>query len=165
MNNNRKWLTIGALVGGVGLIGFALFKYFKTQIELAKNFDWKILGVKLTGFDMYDISGTVTLNFINNSDLEILVEDFYVEFYINGEYAGFVEETNPFLLAPKGTSTIKTNFSVSAGVLIENLNDSLAYLSREKDAFFDMRGTARVKTGFITVSIPVEFNTSLSQML
>ena len=51
-------LRTGAILGGVGLIGFAIYSYFKRQYDLITDFEWKVLDLK---FDSVSVNLLIIL--------------------------------------------------------------------------------------------------------
>ena len=45
------------LFGGIGLAGFGFYRYFKYQVDMALNYDYKIKNFKVTAGNCYEIYG------------------------------------------------------------------------------------------------------------
>ena len=44
------------IVGGVSVLGYGLYKYFKTQRDLLYAFDYKIIGINIKKFSLTNIA-------------------------------------------------------------------------------------------------------------
>jgi hypothetical protein len=62
-------------------VGYGLYNYFKKQVKLLKDFEWKFLNLKIQNIDLQLIKGVVTIRFTSKSDLEFLVEQFVLDVY------------------------------------------------------------------------------------
>ena len=64
------------LFGGIGLAGFGLYRYFKYQVDMALNYDYKIKNFKVLGYDSDNINVSLELEITNNSSIEILDKEY-----------------------------------------------------------------------------------------
>jgi hypothetical protein len=58
------------LLGGIALAGFGLFRYFKYQIDLALNYDYKIKNFKIVSYDSDKINANLEIE-VENKDISI----------------------------------------------------------------------------------------------
>lgn len=73
------------LFGGIGLAGFGLYRYFKYQVDMALNYDYKIKNFKVLGYDNDNINISVELEIVNNSSFEILVKEYDLKLFFKGK--------------------------------------------------------------------------------
>ena len=161
---NKKIIT-GAIIGGIALFGYSIYYYIKKQTELLKNFQWKILDFGIKQFDAQVIKGTLSVYFSSESDVEITIKQFLVNFYFNGVYVGYVEEQSKFVIPAKGSAIIPLEYTLNPQLIIGNITDIIAYATKEKDGNISIRGNASVKSGFISSSFPIEYDTKISELL
>ena len=161
----KKYLLGTAIIGGVGLIAYSIYRYFTIQAELLKNFEYKILGIKLTKFSFSAINGTLKLLFTSTADLEIEVKEFILDFYLDGERIGYLQESSQFIIPARGTTPIDLDFTINPQLIIGNALDLITFTAQKKDATFKVSGFAKVKSGFINVTLPIEYETSVREML
>jgi LEA14-like dessication related protein len=161
----KKYLLGTAIIGGIGLMAYSIYRYFTTQAELLKNFEYKILGVKLTRFSFSAINGTLKLLFTSTADLEIEVKEFILDFYLNGERVGYLQESSQFIIPARGTTPIDLDFTINPQLIIGNALDLITFTAQQRDATFKVSGFAKVKSGFINVTLPIEYETSVREML
>jgi hypothetical protein len=156
----KKGLIIGSIVAGVGLIGFGMYKYFKKQIDLAKDFDWKLLDLDLSKITINNLSGKVKFRFFNKSDIEVVVNEFYLDFYLSGEYIGWLKDSGEFVIPGKGYNDISFDFTLNPQYVLGNIIDIVSIALKKKDAEFSFKGYMKVKSGFVGSTIKISCDCS-----
>lgn len=150
-------------VGGVGLVAYGFYSYFKKQASLLKDFQWKLLNFDLTKFSLTLIKGKVIIRFTSISDLEFIVEEFILKVYVNGQEAGYVNDTTQSLIPANGYSDIPIEFTINPQYLIKDVADIAAYTLKQKDAIITLNGYVSVKSGFVKATIPIKCNCSVQK--
>jgi hypothetical protein len=161
---NKKAVATVGIIGGLALIGFSIYYYIKRQTDLIKNFTYVITGINFTTFNLSLIKGDITIAFTNTSDIEVLVNEFYVDFFFNDEYVGYLEDKTPFVIKNRETTPVTTEFTLNPQIILGNITNIAVFTTQFKDAAFKVSGKARVKSGFISVTVPVEFRTTLREL-
>ena len=59
------------IIGGVGLAGFGLYRYFKYQVDLAMKYDYKIKNFKYLGIKGNDVNVSATIEITNKSNFKL----------------------------------------------------------------------------------------------
>ena len=162
---NKKNIIIASIVGGVGILAYSIYHYIKKQTDLIQQFDYRILGVRFSDFSLNLIKGTISILFTSKADIEVEVKAFYLDFYFNGNKVGYLEESSSFIIPAKGNSTIDLDFTLNPQLIVGNAVELIEYSTRTKDASIYISGFARLKSGFINVTLPIEYNTTLSELL
>jgi hypothetical protein len=163
--------NVGAiLLGSVAVITGSLLYYFKKQADLIALFQYKILAVKIDSFDPQLITGKVTILFTSISSIEITINEFYLDFYFDGNKVGFIQDVTPFIVPAaigntSGQAQIPFAYSLNPQLVIGNVSDILGYTLKQKDASISLRGYASVKSGFIKATIPITYDTTIKELL
>lgn len=160
----RKAVVIMVL-GGAGLLGFALYTYVQRQKNLLKQFTYKVTKVGIDSFNMTLIKGNISVMFSSDSDIEIVISEFYLDFYFNGIKVGYLQDENPFVVPARGTTEIPFAFSLNPNLIIGNVADILAYTLKRKDAAISVQGMATIKSGFVKATVPVRYDTSIQEIM
>jgi len=159
-----KKVIIGLLaVGGVGLVAYGFYSYFKKQAGLLKDFQWKLLNFDLTKVSLTLVKGKVVIRFSSISDLEFIVEEFILKVYVNGQEAGYVNDVTQSLIPANGYSDIPIEFTINPQYLIKDIADIAAYTLKQKDAIITLNGYCSVKSGFVKATIPIKCNCSVQK--
>ena len=136
------------LFGGIGLAGFGLYRYFKYQIDLALNYDYKIKKFKVESYDSEKINASLEIEVINKSNFQILVNEYDLKISFKGKNFANAKKTTPFLVLPNNSFTLKTqgviNIKESSVAVLPFLQDVLA----KKPINVEVTGFIKVK--FIT---------------
>jgi LEA14-like dessication related protein len=123
------------------------------------------LDLSVTTFNAQIVKGVIKINFTNNSDIEVAVNEFLLDFYFNGEYIGYLQDTTPFIIPIRNSTPISFEFTLNPQLILSNISDILLFSVKAKDATFSVRGKAKVKSGFISTTMPIEFDTTIKEIL
>jgi len=149
------------LFGGIGLAGFGLYRYFKYQVDLALNYDYKIKNFKIDSYDNDNINVSLELEITNNSNFEILVKEYDLKLSFKGKNFADTKTKVPFLVLPKNSFKLKTN-----GVI--NIKESqVAILPFLQDVLgkkpINVEVTGFVKVKFLGINYTLNFNNETFQ--
>lgn len=154
-------LTTVAILGGLGVIGFGLYRYVKKQVDLLSDFEWSVLNVSFDKVSPNLLKGKVVFRFTNKSDIEITITKFYLDLYLNNEYIGWLEDKTEFVIPARGFSDIPIGFSVNPQLVFKNAIDIVLLTTKLKDAIFSFDGAASVKSGFVSTSVKIKCDCSV----
>ena len=162
----KKSTIVGlSILGGVSVFGYALYAYAKKQAMLLENYVYKIVDFKMDTFDAQKIKGTISVWFGSKSDIEVVIDKFILDFYFNGKKVGYIEDTTPFVIPANGFTTIPFQYTLNPQLVFSNAVDIIAYALRQKDAAISVRGYAKVKSGFVSATLPISYDTTIKEIL
>jgi hypothetical protein len=161
----NKKLIGGTILVGVGLFVYSLYSYAKRQASLLEQFTYKISGLKIDTINLQTIKGSISVLFSSLSDVEVIVEKFYLDFYFNGERLGYLEDETAFVIPARGTTNIPFMYTLNPQLIFGNVTDILAYTLRQKDAAISVRGYATLKSGFVKATLPLTYDTTIKEIL
>ena len=153
-----------AILGGIGAIGFAIASYFKKQYDLITDFTWKLLDIRFDSVTPNLIKGRIVFRFENKSDIEITINSFYLDMYLNGSYIGWLKDERVFVIPARGYNDIEFGFSVNPQLFIKSAVDIITFATRLKDAVFSFDGAIGAKSGFVKASIKIKCDCSVKNM-
>jgi LEA14-like dessication related protein len=153
------------IIGGLGLLGFGLYKYFKKQVDLISQFTWKIVSVKNVKISLSEFSMDITFLFTSIADLEAKIEKLYLDLYLQNTNVGFISDDRGFVIPAKGTSLVPLHISINPQSIFKNLIDVTLGVGREKDVRFKFSGFAKIKSGFLSTTLPIKYETSIREYL
>ncbi len=153
------------ILGGVGVIGYALYRYYLKQIDFLKDITYKVIGLKVVGVSANQISMDITTRIFNASNVEATVSEMYLDFLINGIKVGSVNEVKDILILPSQSTDITFNFKFNPRTVGQNLLDIISLSVGAKDVVFDAKGFVKVKSSFIATTIPFEYTNNLKSVL
>mgnify|MGYP001173720804 CR=1 FL=1 len=153
------------ILAGISLLGFAIYRYFKYQVNLLTQFEWKISGIKVKKFSFNQIALDLSILFTSKSDLEAKVNKIYLDLFLEGKNVGFVTEEKPFIIPAKGSHTITLYISINPQLILKNITDILLDITSKKDILFKIDGYADIKSGILSTTLPIKYETSLKSYL
>ena len=149
------------LLGGIALAGFGLFRYFKYQIDLALNYDYKIKNFKILSYDNDKINANLEIQVENKSNFEILIKEYDLKIFYKGKNFANAKKSIPFLVLPNNSFTLKTdgviNVKEAQVTILPFIQDVLA----KRPINFEVTGTIKVK--FIGIDYTLKFNNDTFQ--
>jgi hypothetical protein len=162
----KKSTIVGlSILGGVSVFGYAIYAYAKKQAMLLENYVYKIVDFKMDTFDAQKIKGTISVWFGSKSDIEVVIDKFILDFYFNGKKVGYIEDTTSFVIPANGFTTIPFQYTLNPQLVFSNAVDIIAYALRQKDAAISVRGYAKVKSGFVSATLPISYDTTIKEIL
>jgi hypothetical protein len=158
----KKLLLYGA---GLGVLGFAVYRYFILQQQLLNKFSYRVVAFNFAKITLEEMTVSLRIKFISDADLEAKIESVFLDVYVEGNPVGYISNDNPFVVPAHGSSYIDLTFSFSPKLILRNvLNVALAGFGT-KDIKFSVDGYAKVKSGWLSTTLPVKYSTSLKEKL
>ena len=152
-------------IGGLSLLGFGIYKYFKNQKDLLLKFSWKIQGFRIRKFSKDELTIDLKILFTSVSDIEAKIEKLYFDLLLDGKNVGYISENNTFIIPAKGSATIPLTISINPRGLLNNIIELTLGVVRNKDIVFSLVGFAKVKSGFFYTTLPIKYETSVKEYL
>jgi hypothetical protein len=153
------------IFGGLSVLGYGLYRYFKTQGDILKKFTWKVSGFRILKFSLNELSVDVDFIFTSEALIEAKVNRLYLDLFLDGKNVGYVSEDKPFIIPAKGSSKIPIHISINPQVVFKNIIDLTLGIAKNKDVVFKLNGFANIKSGFISTTIPITYETSIKEYL
>lgn len=153
------------LIGGLGILGFGLYKYFKTQADLLSKYEWKIAGIKILKFSLTSLVLNLKIRFTSKADLEAKIEKIYLDLFLEGKNVGFLTENRSFIIPAKGSSDVDLSVSINPQAVFKNITDIVLGVSKNKDVKLGINGFAKIKSGLFSATLPIVVETSLKEYL
>jgi LEA14-like dessication related protein len=160
-----KNLKPALILSGLAIIGYSLFRYYKKQAEFLKDISYKIVGVRIVRFSSNSVSLNIDAQIYNASNVEATVRQMYLDFFINGIKVGNINEVKDIIIYPMKTSTVSFNFSFNPKMIGQNLVDIISVSVGAKDLIFDIQGFVKIKSSFISATLPFEYTNNLKSLI
>lgn len=161
MKNYRPLLFLA----GAGVIGYSLYRYYMKQITFLKDITYQVVGLRIKSITASSVSMDLTTRIYNASNVEATVKEMYLDFFINGIKVGNVNEVKDILILPSRTTDVTFNFSFNPRLIGKNIKDLISLTIQAKDLNFDIKGYIKVKSSFLTPTIPFEYQNNLKNIL
>ena len=130
MNKTFKNILI---VGGVGAVVYAIYKFYVRQIGLIQNYDYKIIGAKIKKISGNNVQFDTKVRFFNKSKIEVEVQKIYLDVYLEDTLTGFVVENRPFIIASNGSSDIDLQMTFNPQSILKSLASIVLSGFKKKD--------------------------------
>lgn len=160
------------ITGGVLLIGgVAGYYYYTGQIKALKGLEFKIVGYKIITATLDKASIELTIRLFNKSAFEVKVLDFFVDVYLDDKKISTLQPVDQFLVPSKD---LNGNPSYSDAKIIVTFSpkliglDALGFITNylnKKDMNIRVIGSAKLKSSFVTLTVPIEYDTTLKEIL
>lgn len=153
-------------VGGLGAIGFGIYKYYRTQADILADSDVKLDRVELVKQTRTNVTLRFHVKVINNSEQKFTVKSFDFGLFVNDKFIGIVKNSNlNNVILPNGGST-KISFDFILNPSQINFGELLGgvLFSGAKTKLM-IKGNVAVQKGIITVKAPLDINYSLKELI
>lgn len=153
------------LISGVGLLGVALYRYFKTQVKILKDFTWELSALKVIKFSKTEVAMDVTFLFTSSADIEAKIERVYLDIFLQGKNVGYISEDKSFIIPAHGTSAVPLRISINPQSIFQDIINMTLGIAKSKDIQFQLKGFANIKSGFLSTTLPIDYKTTLNEYL
>lgn len=153
------------VVTGLAVIGYALVRYYKQQINFLKDITYQIVGVKIIKVGIDNITLDITNRIYNASNVEATIKEMYLDFTINGIKVGNVNDVKDIVVLPLKTTDATYRFSFDPRLVLGNLVNLVTLTIAAKDMTFEAKGYVKVESGFIKTTIPFEYKNNFKSLI
>jgi LEA14-like dessication related protein len=160
-----KYLKPALIVSGLGVIGYALFRYYKKQIDFVKDIQYTISGLKIVNIAKEDVTLEIFLKVYNASNVEAKVTEIFLDVIMNGTKVGSINESTEFTIKPTQTTEVSYKFSFNPSLVIKNIVNILTLTVALKDVVIVADGYMKVKSGFLSTTVPFTYQNTLKNLL
>jgi len=160
-----KYLKPALIFSGLGVIGYALFRYYKKQIDFVKDIQYTISGLKIVNIAKEDVTLEIFLKVYNASNVEAKVTEIFLDVIMNGTKVGSINESTEFTIKPTQTTEVSYKFSFNPSLVIKNIVNILTLTVALKDVVIVADGYMKVKSGFLSTTVPFTYQNTLKNLL
>jgi LEA14-like dessication related protein len=153
------------VLSGVGIIGYAIYRYYKKQVEFLQDFTYKVIGLKLLSIKADNVTLEINTRITNNSNVEAKVTQIYLDAYLNKVAVGNITEVKDIYVKANGSSDFSFKFSFNPKIVLGNIINIVTLSVGTKDIMFDVDGYVRIESGFIKTTIPFEYSNNLKSLI
>ena len=152
-------------IGGIGLIGYGIYRYYAIEKSLLENYDLQIVDIGFNGLSSNNVNMNLTAHFTSKADVTAKVSQLYIDVLINGQHVGTITNTAVFNIPAHGSVDIPMNLSFNPQIVVANALNILLSIASNKDMPVEMTGYAKIKSGFIGVSYPIDYKTTVKNFI
>jgi LEA14-like dessication related protein len=160
-----KKVTPIFLSAGIAIIGLALYRYYKRQVDFVKDIQYQITGLNLLSISSSQVSLEIMSRIFNASNVEATVRQMYLTVQMNGVKVGEINEVKDILILPNKSSNISFKFSFNPREIGKNILNLITLTVAAKDIILNIEGYVVVKSGFIETTIPFQYENNLKSLL
>ena len=153
------------IAGGIGIIGYALYRYYMKQIDFVKDIQYQITGVNVLSIDSSRVSLEILSKIYNASNVEATVEQMFLEVKMNGIKVGEINEMKNIDIMPSKFSDVSFVFNFNPRLIGQNLLNLITLTIGAKDIILDITGFVKVKSGAIRASVPFQYQNNLFSLI
>lgn len=154
-----------AAIAGLGIIGYALYRYYKKQMQFLEDITYEVVSVRPRQISRSNVSMDITVKAFNSSNVDATITQMYLDVMINGVKVGNVNEVKDIRLEPGKTTLVTFNFAFNPQLIGKNVVDLITSTITGKDVKIDITGYVRVRSAFISSSLPFSYSTSLKEAI
>ena len=157
----KKYLIAGA-IGVVTIAGALAYLQYKKLMNYALKF--KGLKIRKLNFNEFDFD--VTLDFINKSDIDFIIERQVYNVYLNDIFVTKLENASPTQIKAKTSSLMGLNVKLNPKSVLEKIGiNAVNFVANANKTIFKVDAKLKVKLWFFTINIPFVYQSTLKDML
>jgi LEA14-like dessication related protein len=158
-----KGLKTVAILSGVALIGFGLYRFYKMQVDFLKNIEYKITSIKIKTMTKQLLSIDVSMRLFNYSNIDATVKEIFLDFYINGNKVGNIQESKDLIIKASGQTDVGFTFNVNPSLVLTNIANIVNMSIALKDATVEAKGYVKLESGMLRSTLPFEYKTTFKE--
>lgn len=144
------------LIGGIGIAGFGLYRYFKYQVDQALNYDYKIKDFRIVSVVGNDITISVAVDITNNSNFSLTINEYDLQMFFKNIPFATTKSNVAVTINPSSV------FSVKAQGVVNTQDAKLAIIPFLSDVAnknpIDIQVSGVAKVTFMGVNSTVNMN-------
>jgi LEA14-like dessication related protein len=117
------------LFGGIAIAGFGLYRYFKYQIDLALNYDYKLKNFEVLGQEGDLLKVSATFQISNKSSFKVDVTGYEIQLFFKDIPFALTKSTDKITIQPNSSFEIvgygEINIKTAKIVIVPFLKDVL----------------------------------------
>lgn len=153
------------IVTGIGVIAYAIYNYYKKQLDIIKNYDYKVTGLRIVSLQKDLVSLDITTRITNYSNVEAVVKQLFLDVYINGVKVGNVDENKDVFVRGNGSSDFSFRFSFDPQVVLGNIVNIVTLSVGIKDVMIELDGYVKVESGVLKATVPFNYKNNLKNLI
>jgi LEA14-like dessication related protein len=146
------------IFGSIGAVLYGVYRFYKKQIGLLQNYDYKIIGAKINKVSLNQISFSTKVRFFNKSKIEVVVQKIFLDVFLEDTLTGFISDDKPFVVPSQGSSDIDLNMTFNPQSLLKNITNVILAGLKKKDLNFTLKGYANIRSGFVSTTLPINYS-------
>lgn len=154
-----------AIFGGLGVIVYAIYRFYKFQIEFIKNIEYRIVKIKINKLSKLLVSMDITMRVFNYSNIDATVKEMYLDLIINDVKVGNVQESKDIKIKASGQTDISFTFNINPALILTNIGQIANLSISLKDATIVASGYAKIESGLLKATVPYEYKTTFKEYL
>jgi LEA14-like dessication related protein len=99
----------GLLFGGLALAGFGMYRYFKYQVNMAMNYDYKIKDFKIDKIEGSNVYISTSVEIKNKSSFKVTVKSYDLQLAFKGVPFANTSSNLEMNILPDSVFTLKTS--------------------------------------------------------
>lgn len=144
------------LIGGIGLAGFGLYRYFKYQVDKAMSYDYKIKSFKIINVAGKDVTVAVEVEITNKSSFEVIVNEYDMQLFFKGIPFTRTSSKQKIVVSPNSSFTFKGQGVINLDDAKQAVVPFLSDIALQKPIDIQVSGYAKII--FLGVAYTVNFN-------
>jgi hypothetical protein len=148
------------------VLGGGIWYYYRRQVNELENIQADVTGVSVNNFTMDSASFNVMLKLTSNSTIEAKITQFDLNVYIGTYPVAIINNVPdiPVIVPAKGFSNAQVQVNLVPKQVFSDIPDLARLYNVAGNLPLVIKGTARVKSAFVTVNIPVEYDTTFNDI-
>lgn len=164
----RKVLIGVVFVTMIGVMSYAIYRFYKLEFTKALNYCYQVSGVHFNNVSINNINMDVSIRLKNQSTFDVTLTGYDFDIYVNNKLISTVKSDVPQNIANQSVSTLVANvqFDPSKFFDLAYITEFVVYAVNDRSNFIiEVKGSFSAKLNFIAINYPLDFKMSLEDIL
>lgn len=95
------------IFGGIAIVGVGLYRYFKYQVDLALNYDFRLKNFQVINVEGNLINVSATFSIVNKSSFKVEIKSYDLQLFFKDNLFATTHSIEPVTIMPNSTFEIK----------------------------------------------------------
>ena len=132
---------------------------------MLQNYTYKVVGLTVVGITTDNISLDITTRINNLSNVSATITEIYLDAYVNGQKVANINEVKDIFVKANGSSDFVFRLDVNPKLVLGNIVNIVTLSAATKDLIMNLNGFVKIKSGFVSVSLPFEYQNNLKSLI
>jgi|LakMenEpi03Aug12_release.lakeMendotaPanAssembly.Ray.scaffolds.fasta_scaffold46627_9 LEA14-like dessication related protein len=157
----KKYLIAGA-IGVVTVAGALAYLQYKKLM----NYTLKFKGLRVRKLRFNDFDFDITLDFMNKSNIDFIIEKQVYNVYLNDIFVTKLENISPSTIKANTTSPMALNVKFNPKDVLEKIGvNAVNFVLNANKTILKVDAKLKVKLWFFNINIPYVYQSTLKDML
>ena len=144
------------IIGGIGVVGYSFYYFFKKQLDLALDFEYKLRSFKVDSITTQSAVVDYVVEIKNKSSFKITINSYHLNLSFNGTDIASTSSNENLVVLPESSFTVHSKATINIAQASKSLLPFIQKVISKQPVSLDLNGKINVR--FLVINKEIEFN-------